>query len=307
MKKNNIPIVFSFDQQMELAAGVCITSLLENAHPTTIYDIYILHADNCSFEKSRINELISVYGNCRITYRSVGKVFESAFEVRGITVATYYRLLIPEIIPEYDKIIYSDVDVIFRDDLSSIYLHTDMDGYYIAGVSTPYSDITTYVKKIIGVEISEYICAGNLMMNSKKMRDDKVVTEFKRVAAQNWLYQDQDTLNLVCRGKIKLLAPSFGLVNTLHEILSDSTQSYYSEEQRRYALQYGILHYNGPKPWKQTCLNLDIWWEYYRRSIFFDEKFYHDFFYQLVTDYDRLSLSKRIKIMIRYFRNGRLT
>ena len=100
MNKNIIPIVFCFDYQMELAAGVCITSLLENALPTTFYDIYILHSEVCSFVNSRINELELVYDNCRITYRSVGLAFDSAFEIRGISVATYYRLLIPELIPE---------------------------------------------------------------------------------------------------------------------------------------------------------------------------------------------------------------
>lgn len=306
MNKNIVPIVFCFDKRMEIAAGVCITSLLQNAKPTTFYDIYILHAESCTFEFSRINKLVQVFGNCSITYRCVGNAFDTAFEVREITVAAYYRLLIPELIPEYDKILYMDVDIIFRDDLFEIYDSTAMEGYYVAGVSTPYSDITTYVEKIIGMKIQEYICSGSLILNSKMIREKGLVKEFKRVAAQKWLYQDQDTLNLVCKGKIKILPPRFGMVNTVHELLLDNKQTWYSDEERVYALQYGILHYNGPKPWRELCLNFDVWWQYYRSSIFFDQKEYYKFYYKKMTDYDRLSLWKRFKILIRYFKNGRL-
>lgn len=306
MSKNIVPIVFCFDEKLELAAGVCITSLLENARSTTFYDIYILHSGSCSFASSKINELVGIYGNCNITYRCVGNAFDRAFEVRGITIAAYYRLLIPEIVPEYDKILYMDVDVIFRDDLFAIYQSTSMDGYYVAGVSTPCSDITAYVENIIGMKIQDYICSGTLIINSKMMREAVLVSEFKRVASKKWLYQDQDTLNIVCKGKIKIMPPSFGMVNTVHELLLDEKQRWYSSDEIKYALEFGILHYNGAKPWKQLCPNFDIWWQYYRKSIFFDQCFYYQFYYKQMTEYDRLSLWKRIKILIRYFKNGRL-
>lgn len=306
MNKNIVPIVFCFDEKMELAAGICLTSLLANASSTTFYDIYILHSDKCSFERSKINDLVRVYNNCSITYRCVGTAFDSAFEIRDITVAAYYRLLIPEIVPEYDKIFYMDVDVIFRDDLSEIYNSTCLNGYYVAGTSTPVSDITAYVEKKIGMNISDYICSGTLLLNSKMIRDDGLVSDFKRVAQKKWLYQDQDTLNIVCKGKIKIMPPSFGMVNTIHELLLDKNQSWYSEDEVRYALQSGILHYNGPKPWNQLCLNFDIWWAYYRESIFFDPKYYYEFYYKQMTSDDRMSLYKRVKLLIRYFKNGRL-
>ena len=52
-------------------------------------------------------------------------------------------------------------------------------------------------------------------------------------------------------------------------------------------------------------MNFDIWWEYYRKSPFFDAKFYFDFFYSRLNEYDLLPLWKRIKILIRYFVYGR--
>ena len=71
------------------------------------------------------------------------------------------------------------------------------------------------------------------------------------------------------------------------------------------ALTKGIVHYNGQKPWKGFCINFDIWWEYYRKSPFFDENFYFEFFYTRLNELDQLSLWKRIKILIRYFVYGK--
>ena len=52
-----LPILFTFDQSLEMPAGVCITSLLENAAPDTFYDIFILHGPGCDFSESKLNEL----------------------------------------------------------------------------------------------------------------------------------------------------------------------------------------------------------------------------------------------------------
>lgn len=304
---NNIPVAFCFDDNLQLAAGVCISSLLENAKTDTFYDIFILHDDQCKFPTNGFLErLHQKYENFKITYRSVGDAFKGGFEIRGITIAAYYRLLIPEIIQEYDVIMYHDVDVIFQDDLADVFFNTEMEDYYIAGVSTPYSDISDYVKSVIGVEISKYIASGNLIFNSKKLREDNIVEKFKETAKKNWKYQDMDVINLDCKGTIQYLPPSYCVVGTTAEILADENQPFYTKEEAAYALKYGIIHYNGTKPWTAWCYHYDIWWEYYRKSIYFDARFYFTFYQNKLNDYDQLSLWKRIKILIRYFTAGRL-
>lgn len=301
MKK--VPIAFCFDDNLVLQAGVCLTSLLENAKPTTFYDIYIIHDKKAKYPQNRfLNKLSKYYSNHSITYRIVGDTFKDAFQIRGITQATYFRLLIPELVTEYDKIMYHDVDVIFRDDLSEVFFNTDMSDIYVAGVSTPYSDIEEYMQTIIGVSSEEYIAAGNIIMNSELLLKDNIISRFKKVAETSWKYQDMDVINLVCKGRIKYLPPSFCMVGTTTEILSDNNQTYYSKGEAEYALKYGTIHYNGTKPWDTWCLNFDIWWEYYRKSIFFDPKYYLRFYKSKISEYDNLSLWKRVKILLRYFR-----
>lgn len=308
---NIIPIVFCFDDNWEMPAGVCLTSLLENANQDTFYDIFILHDSTTQYiHTTRIKNFADYYSNCRITFRSVGDLFCDAFEIRGITNSTYYRLLIPELIPEYDKIMYHDVDVIFRSDLSEVFMETNMEGYYVAGVNSSggLSEVVRSKRAKLGLDWREYILAGNIILNSKEMRKDFIVEKFKKeVANSEYEYQDMDIINLVCKGKIKRMPPVFcGTYDIFKLAANQTSQPLYTLFELKEVERHGIVHYNGPKPWNGWCPNFDIWWEYYRHSVYFDAKHYFAFYHSKVNELDRLSLWKRVKLVLRYFTTGQL-
>ena len=307
---NRIPIAFAFDNNLILPAGVYLSSLLANAKEDTFYDIFILHSQSEELKEDVLNKLALHFKNYEIHYRTVDDTFDAAYQIRGINTVTYYRLLIPELIPEYDKIIYSDVDVIFQDDLSDIFHSTDLGDYYLAGVKSLahlMPETQKHYEKL-QIDSSQCIYAGNLILNSQALLQDRIVEKFKAHALKQYEFQDMDIINIVCANRIKSLPPSFCVTNyftdfAIHhkqELLDIWTETEISE-----AFLKGIIHYNGPKPWKTCCVNFDIWWEYYRKSPFFDEKFYYDFFENQMNALDRLSLWKRIKILIRYFIFGR--
>ena len=169
-----IPIAFAFDNNLVFPASVCISSLLMSAQEDTFYDIFILHSKDVELDKSGFGVISKTYNNCRIQYKEVGNVFDKAFEIREITTPTYYRLLIPELIPEYDKVIYSDVDVIFRTDLSEVY-DTDMAGAYIAGTYDIDMNVSVkgikHIESTSGLSQGNYLQAGFIILNTKLMRD----------------------------------------------------------------------------------------------------------------------------------------
>lgn len=307
---NIIPIAFAFDNNLVFPACVCLSSLMMHAKADTFYDIFILHSEKEMLRTEDLDKLPTFYPNCRITYRTVDNTFDQAFEIRGISTAAYYRLLIPELIPEYNKIIYSDVDVIFRDDLSEIY-QTDIEDYYIAGVDSIahlIPDLKNYYEQVRHCDSKGQIYSGNLIINSKKILKDNMIALFKEHIGEKYKFQDMDILNIVCKGKIKYLPPSFCLTTYINDFAVNNIEALnenWADVEVRYALEKGIVHYNGQKPWKGFCPNFDIWWEYYRKSPYFDEKFYFEFFYSKLDELDQLSLWKRIKILARYFIHGR--
>lgn len=307
---NIVPIAFAFDNNLSYPACVCISSLLKNANENTFYDIFIIHSDKEFLDKTDLNRITLFFSNCRISYKTIGDLFDKAFEIRGITTPAYYRLLIPELIPEYDKILYSDVDVIFRSDLSELYLYSDLDGCYFGGVdslSNENPQLVRYYQKL-GISADGIIYSGNLLINSKKILKDNMIPKFKELAQNKYTFQDMDVLNIACRGKIKYLPLEFCVTTYATEYKVKSPNillKYWNQDEVDRAFSVGIVHFNGQKPWKGGCINFDIWWEDYRKSPFFDETYYFEFFNNMLNEMERLSLCKRIKILLRYFIYGK--
>lgn len=305
---NIVPIAFCFDNNLVFPACVCISSLMMNAKNDTFYDVFILHSQNVELDNSELNKIPKFYPNCRIQYRIVGSDFDNAFEIRGITTPAYYRLLIPELIPEYDKILYSDVDVIFRDDLEQYYKE-NIDGYYFAGVDVgvPYrKDIRDYLKDIIKLNPQKgYFYSGNLMINSKKIREDGIIDIFRILAKKKFKFQDLDVINIACNGYIKPLSPSFCLTNYWYSLFVSNQnllENQFTKLEIQQILEKSIVHYNGAKPWNGWCYNGDIWWYYYRKSFFFSEEFCYKFYTDRISEIENWSLLKRIKHVFRFFK-----
>lgn len=308
--KNKIPIVFAFDNNLITPAIVCLTSLLENSSASTYYDIFIIHSSKAALNRSPFTRLLKIYHNCNITFREVSSQFDSSYEVRGITASTYYRLLIPELIPEYDKVLYSDVDVIFRDDLAEFY-NQNIDDYYLGAVdncSFVRPDVQKYIRNELGLEPQKgYFYAGNIVMNIALMRRDNIVESFKSLSYKKYNQQDMDIINIVCNGRIKALSPAFCVTNYIYELILKREKemlTVYSKQELDYALAKGIVHYNGPKPWNQWCQNFDIWWYYYRKSFIFSEYDAMAFYISRMSDIDSYSLTKRLKLLLKYFISG---
>lgn len=306
-----VPIVFAFDNNWAMPASVCIYSLLVNAKETTTYDIYILYPKKSHLNTSYLEKVFDFFPRHKVKYIGIGDDFDKAFQIRGINTLTYYRLLIPELMPEYNKILYSDVDVIFQSDLSDIYNHTDLTGKYLGVVNSLAhldNDRKVYYEELLNLDSTKIFYAGNIIINSKAIREDGLKDVFMTMIETKYKFQDMDILNITCKDKVKYLAPSFCVTTYFCDLANknrDKISSLWSDIEIEEAFSKGIIHYNGQKPWKGLCPNFDIWWEYYRKSPIFDQRYYFEFYYSRLNELDQLSLLKRIKILVRYFVYGR--
>lgn len=306
---HKIPVCFAFDNKLIEAAGVCFASLLLNAYSDTFYDIYVLHSLTVTLDEVELRRAIAPFKNCSLTLIKVDNSFEDAYEIRHVTKATYYRLLIPEILPQFDKIIYSDVDIIFQNDLSEAF-NIDLGDAYVAGVPDIGMNTfcTQYLNDVVKIPKWDYLQAGFLILNLKAMRADGLVSKFKAEATKNYTYQDQDIVNIICAGR-KVMLPLYLNVNDCAYIqfyaYKPDLPIWMTEEQILRARRSGNMHYSGYKPWQRYSIAFDLWWEYYRRSAIFDERRYFKFFLDKTSLLDSLSLWKRIKGIARYFVYGR--
>ena len=257
-----IPIVFSTDHRYVMPTGVAICSLLAASHDEQ-YDVFVLISDDVSDDDCRLLRKQVEAGSAsdgvssRINFIKSGNYFSDAYEVRGITETAYYRLLIPWLIPQYDKVFYSDVDVIFLHGLSELY-STDMGDAYIAGVNfDEYSDgfMTPHIKKL-GLNTGKYINSGFLLINSRLIRNLDLKDTFMKYARKKYKYQDQDIINIIYKDRIAYLSPK-----------SNCKASHVE----RFGMEdCGLIHYTGIKPWVGFTYCWEKWWEIYRQSIFYD-------------------------------------
>ena len=113
-------------------------------------------------------------------------------------------------------------------------------------------------------------------MNLDLMRKQNIVDQFMHHASKQYLYQDQDILNLVCQGKIMKLPPKFNYTQTMYYNMAYKKKYYpFSEKEIFEAISNPlIIHYTGTKPWKQRIERGDEWWYEYRHSNIFDFYFY---------------------------------
>ena len=108
-----IPVVLCIDSRIILGTAVTIKSMLETAKPETTYDIRIFHSGLSASDEKNIQELVAgTRHELKLHYIDPAR-FDGAPRNKGSwTEIVYYRLLTPEILTEYDKAIYSDVDVL---------------------------------------------------------------------------------------------------------------------------------------------------------------------------------------------------
>ena len=131
-----IPVVFCFDNNFALHAHVTIASLLFYAKDQTRFMVYcVVNKDLTDKNRKHIQRLSNK--NSEIQFIEAKNTFENAHQHRGITESSYYRLMLHDLIPNEDKIIYIDVDVLVNKDLSELY-NINIDEYIIGGVKNLY-------------------------------------------------------------------------------------------------------------------------------------------------------------------------
>ncbi len=307
---NSIPIVFAFDDNYILPATVCIFSLLETADKNVRYDIFILVKDDLHEENKAKFDVFKEKYDTNIEIISVDNTFDNSYESRYISKAAYYRLLIPWILPQYDKIIYSDVDVIFNKDMLELFNY-DLDNNYVAGVYALGMALSgsKYLDSI-NMDKSDYINSGILLMNSKLMRDSNLLDKFVEESKKEFKFHDQDVLNIVCKGRkllvsCKYIARSTNIVNINYLNYTDSKILKFisKDDFIDYYFNACIYHYaSSQKPWKDYYRDSDymnyIWWDFYRRSPFYDENFYKKMTSLIMEK--KIEYEKNLKNSIKY-------
>ncbi len=183
----------------------------------------------------------------------------------------YYKFLAPSIFKEFDKILITDVDVVFLSDISALYNDFDItEDYYFSGVDNCSKKITEFkqntYKDMTQEEVQKLLVkAGLLVYNLKKMRQDNCEEKFIDFALENAdriILPEQDTINIICYPKIKIMPANAMLC--CYDYSEDM-----KEEELNNIIQY---HYaREAKPWNAKVARADLWFKYLLKTPMFEK------------------------------------
>lgn len=274
-KQREIPIVFATDRNYLAPCYMALFSAVKNMSQDIKYTFFVLLPDTIqkeelvSFEKlSNQNDLIDIRF-CYIADDDLKVCLSGSELVNYITYITYYRFLIPELLYSYDKCIYIDVDTVIKGSLEDLYA-IDLAENYVAGVKNVFADTLpgseNYKNRCqeLGIDSLEtYVNAGVLLMNLKELRKDKIQEKWLACSREKeYLYNDQDIINAVCYGKIKLIDYKYNVFPDYCRNLS-MTFKLLNQDYLEVAEHPVIIHYvSKEKPWiSKYFFMANQWWE----------------------------------------------
>lgn len=260
-----IPVVIAFDHNYLIPAGVCLTSLFCNANTDDRYRVFcLIDTDVTVKDKEEFNKLTTHFCRHEISYISMGDSFSEAYTYNRLTRSTYYRLMIPQLLPEYKKVIYADVDIIFFESLSDLYYRQDIEDMYLGVVKDAWMNLANpnHVANV-GCAFGSYFNAGFLLMNIEQINKDHLADHFIELIKNKYTFHDQDTLNIACKGRVKYLSPAYNGQN-LAGYSEESLLKLWSEQEIAENSRV-LYHYIGPNPWQDNVSSPKHWWRYYFR------------------------------------------
>lgn len=263
--KGEIPIFFSTDNNYIPFLDVTIRSLIANASRDYQYHIVVLNTGLDEEKTSKIKELEDE--NFTIDFADISyAVKDIEYKLpneQHFGLATWYRLFIQSLFPQYDKVLYLDCDLIVLGDISELY-NTDLEDNYVAGVVENWilhsPVFSYYTKEAVGIESKYYINAGVALFDLNKFRENEIEQKFVNlINTYNFdvIDPDQSYLNYLCQGKIKYLPFEWNRT-PLENVECENPK---------------IVHYAlGFKPWHNPDVFLgEYFWEYAKLSPFYDE------------------------------------
>lgn len=213
-KMTNTPIVFITDENYVLPTIVAIKSI-ELSNPDLNANIFILTDKVTSKSRQELEKCttkninIEIIENTQLSY--------SGLEIKNLHVSTaaILKFELPNIFSQFDKILYLDSDILVLKPLTSV-LELDIDQEYAAVVKDykPMAYNPPQPKKL-KVDHHAYFNSGVMLLNLKKMREDKITERLYKYRQTGINYfMDQDALNVVFKENVRYISLYYNVISS---------------------------------------------------------------------------------------------
>lgn len=283
--RNSINILLSADNIYSIYMGVLIQSIIDNSSEKNNYDIIIFHTDISEENRKIISSLVDGRKNFSIRFTDISvEIGERQFGIWAhYKKYNVYRLVAPDVLASYDKIVYLDSDIVVERDVAELY-NTDVSNYLIAAVpeirvyswlDDENNILHEYFSKTLKLPKDHlYFNSGVLVYNLKKFRESCSGSYMLDVCAQRfWQYIDQDVLNIVCAGQTLYLPMNWNVEITADNFQTEIRaplsmyQDYCAAHKKPYAVHFAgdFLPFKAP-----TVEFYWLFWKYARHTPYYE-------------------------------------
>lgn len=307
-----INVAFAFDKNYYRQAIIAMSSLIDCSASTIGYHFFCLINSDVTkeiqdevLERLREREREARPNDAIIVEFIIVDSFKNAFECRNISTATYYKLMLHRLV-HIDKIIFSDVDVLFKKDLKEIN-DIEIDDYYMGGVKDIVYNVQKnrkmveekfeYWRKDLAGIGTNYINGGFWLLNLKKFRQANFDAKILELSQKQYNFQDQDIINILFinkQEKIKKISPKYvvmpgGFPQNYQLAFNENIIS--AKEFDEVMNEPAIIHYAGRKPWDYPEIEMAaLWWGYVKQH-----KKYYAYFLKRLPFYERPTLFNKVR------------
>jgi lipopolysaccharide biosynthesis glycosyltransferase len=274
MQTSIIHIAMAFDQNYITPFYVLLTSIFLNNKGNSIHFHVILTGASAD-ERAVMASYVEQHDG-KLFFYTIPEESVHGFvipEGSYITIATYYRLFLPALLPNHvTTLLYLDTDVLVLKDLFEL-CTLDLGSLPAAAVADAEMklrpDLSIYSR-------DDYFNAGVLLINLAEWKQQQIsekAANFLREFPEKIKFVDQDALNAVLVGNwLKL--------DTRYNVFP-SQIPYGSREVNAFEKDKAIIHFVETKPWLYWCRNRlrHLYYYYHKKSprhaedIFFGQNF----------------------------------
>lgn len=258
-KQDRINILCASDDNYVPWCGIMLTSLFES-NPGECFGVYFLTAGLTPENTSALQKLEEKYP-VKLSFVHVDESMLESCSIREgsyFSLATYYRLLAPRVLPpDVEKVIYLDCDIVVNGPVRPLW-ESDIEAKAFGAIMDESFYQDDFYRRLQYPKEEGYVNAGVLLINLKYWREKAGMERCMSFLLRNQevlTFYDQDVLNKVFFAEKEILNLTYNFQNGF---LLWWQYGYYQGEMKKeidaYTMNPVIIHFDGSsKPWHKDC------------------------------------------------------
>lgn len=250
-----ITVAYAPDANVLPLTLVSMASVLKNAKKSDEIEFVIMYSQANMPEKylQTFDNLQAIKNYTLNMIKIDEKIFDGFPNPNWVTIEAWFRVLLADLLPNEERVLYLDCDTIVRDSLSDLF-KTDM-GDALAGVIEDVSESKNKAERIC-LEDNFYFNSGVLLINLKAWRKHDFFSKLKNIVmTDKKITNDQDALNKTCDGLKCRLSPKYDYMHVWWRKNSPQYDDKYMKDFAKAEENPVIVHFTGIKPNNPSCKN----------------------------------------------------